>query len=173
MENTLDQTLQEKINASTLPVVVDFWAPWCAPCKMMKPALEKVSAEFEGQVQVFQVNTDEDTQFAQSLNIRSIPTLVGFNQGKEIARRVGGISANDIRTFFVAVQKGEAFTSIDSRNRILRLFTAAVLLVMAFINGFNWIVLALSLGMFFFAVYDKCPVYNRVKAWLKERKQAN
>jgi thioredoxin 1 len=165
----MDSNIEEQIKSYDQPVIIDFWAPWCAPCKTMKPALEKVMEEFQGQVQVIQVNTDEQYEVSQELNVSSIPTLVGFFQGKEIARRVGSMSQKDIHTFFSAVQKGEVIKGIDSRNRNLRLLAAAALFVLAFMNGINWFVLILAIGMLVFALYDKLPFFDKLIDWVKNR----
>jgi thioredoxin 1 len=167
----MDSSFEEQIKSSNLPVVIDFWAPWCAPCNSMKPALDKVMEEFQDQVQVIQVNTDEQYEVSQELNVSSIPTLVGFYQGKEIARRVGSMSQKDIHTFFIAVLKGEPITGIDARNRNLRLLAAAALFVLAFMNGLNWLVLILAIGMLIFALYDKLPFYEKLKEWVKSKKK--
>ncbi len=167
----MELTFEEKIRTSSLPVVVDFWAPWCAPCKMMKPALESAAQEFSVQVQLIQVNTDEETEVARRFNIKSIPTLIGYSQGQEVARRVGAMNANDLRSFFSAVQKGEAFTGIDQRSRTFRLLATAALFVLAFYHGFNGIVLNMAIGMLVFALYDKCPLITRLRNWYKEKKK--
>jgi len=165
----MDQTFDEKVKSSPLPVVVDFWAPWCAPCKMMKPAIASVMQEFEGQFLLIEVNTDEDQELTQRFNIKSIPTLIGYNQGKEVARRVGGMSARDLRAFFLAVQKGEAYTGIDSQSRTFRLVATAILFFLAFNKGFNGIVLVMAIGMLVFATYDKLPLKN-IQKWFQARK---
>ena len=87
------------IAQSPLPVVVDYWAPWCGPCRMVAPELQKVAARQAGQAIVVKVNTDELSELGQRFNIRSIPTLAVFAGGKELARESGARPAEEIEAF--------------------------------------------------------------------------
>jgi thioredoxin 2 len=84
---------------ASLPVVVDYWAPWCGPCRMVAPELQKVAARQAGRVLVVKVNTDALSDIGQRFNIRSIPTLAIFAGGREIARTTGARPAPDIEAF--------------------------------------------------------------------------
>jgi thioredoxin 2 len=83
------QSFQTHIARSDLPVLVDFWAEWCGPCRAMSPVLDRLASERSTQLQVGKVNTDENQQLAGELGIRSIPTLILFRGGREVARRAG------------------------------------------------------------------------------------
>ena len=87
------------LTTSSLPVVVDYWAPWCGPCRMVAPELQKVAARQAGRMIVVKVNTDELSDLGQRFNIRSIPTLAVFAGGKEAARTTGARPASEIEAF--------------------------------------------------------------------------
>lgn len=84
-----DAAFEKTVMQSELPVIVDFWAPWCGPCKMIAPVLEKVAKENAGKLVVAKVNTDENQQWAGKFNVRGIPTLLFVSGGKVVHTQVG------------------------------------------------------------------------------------
>lgn len=84
-----DADFEQKVLHADVPVVVDFWAPWCGPCRVVGPILDKLAEEYEGRLTIAKVNTDEEQRYAGQLGIQGIPTLIVFKQGKEVERLVG------------------------------------------------------------------------------------
>jgi len=94
---------EKEVVNSPRPVLVDFWAPWCMPCKLIAPAVEKLAEEMKGKINVFKSNVDENPEMATDLSIMNIPTLVLFKGGKEISRIVGVNSKEAIEAKIKAV----------------------------------------------------------------------
>jgi thioredoxin 1 len=86
-----DAAFEKAVLESETPVMVDFWAPWCAPCKMVAPILDKVAKEHAGKLIVAKVNTDENPEWAQKFEVRGIPTMLLISGGKVIHRQVGAL----------------------------------------------------------------------------------
>jgi thioredoxin 1 len=84
-----DQTFEAEVLKGELPVLVDFWAPWCGPCRMMSPVLEAAAEKLSGKIKFVKLNTDENAAFAGKYGVMAIPTLIVFREGKEKKRMVG------------------------------------------------------------------------------------
>jgi thioredoxin 1 len=86
-----DAEFETRVLQSPTPVIVDFWAPWCGPCRQVAPSLEKIAKDYDGQVVVAKVNTDDNPQWAQQFEVSGIPTILFVAQGKVVYRQVGAV----------------------------------------------------------------------------------
>jgi len=86
-----DQSFENEVIKSTLPVVVDLWAPWCSPCRMVAPVIEKLAGKYGGKVKFCRLNVDEDPQTAAKYRVMSIPTLMFFKDGKAVDTVIGAV----------------------------------------------------------------------------------
>ena len=98
-----DENFEEEVLKSDTPVVVDFWAPWCGPCRVLGPVIEELADDFKGQVKVGKLNVDDSPKTAQQFSIRSIPTVLFINDGKVVEGVVGSLPKPALAEKFTAL----------------------------------------------------------------------
>lgn len=105
-----DDAFEKTVLKSEVPVVVDFWAPWCGPCKMVAPILDKLAEDLAGKIIIAKVNTDENPQWAQSFNVQGIPTMLFIADGKVVHQQVGALPEPMLRSVI------DQFLSVVNEN---------------------------------------------------------
>ncbi|MCX7962806.1 MAG: thioredoxin [Burkholderiales bacterium] len=121
MDATTATFEREVIEASkALPVLVDFWAPWCAPCRALAPVLEKIAAEFAGRVKLVKVNVDENPQLAAAFGIRSIPAVFGFRDGRPVAEFLGALPEAEVRAFVQKLLPSASELALERAEQLYR-----------------------------------------------------
>lgn len=99
-------TFASEVSEANVPVLVDFYTPFCGPCKTMSPVIDRLSEEFEGRVKVVKLNGLEDSDLANQYGIKKVPTLVVFNGGNEVERRVGALTEEPLRQWLESISNG-------------------------------------------------------------------
>ena len=171
--NMNQKQLLEKANAKGKPIIVDFWAPWCAPCRMTKPVLEKLAKEYQDEVGFWPINSDENQDLLQELKIYGIPTVLLIQNGKIAGRFTGAQQESTYRQMFESLASGQAIQiHISPIDRFLRLGigTAAVLFAL---QSSIWWLLALGLVILFTGIYDRCPIWKAITGYIKKLKKTS
>jgi len=148
------------------PTIIDLWAPWCGPCKAMKPSFDSLSTEYGDRAQVLAVNADENPEVLQQLQVYAIPTVVVFRGGTEIARRKGAQSESDLRALFEAAAEGKEIPGMTKRTRFLRIFAALAAALFSFRMDPAWPMQIFAAVLFGFAIHDRCPILKALKGSL-------
>ena len=105
--------------SATTPVVVDFWAPWCGPCRALGPILEKLEREYAGRFRLVKVNSDEEQELAAAFNVRSIPYVVAFRSGKPVAQFLGALPEGQVRAFIEKLFPSVHETNLAEAERLI------------------------------------------------------
>ena len=167
----IPQAFADRLATHPRPVIVDLWAPWCAPCRWMAPIVERLESEYDGRVDVWRVNADEQPDDVRRLRVLGIPTMIAFRSGQEVARKVGAGSQADLRALFEAALSGQApaHRGIPLSGRVLRLAAGSAVVVLGLATGPSLLLLAVGGVVLFTAVADRCPVWQAIRPRLAAR----
>jgi thioredoxin 1 len=151
---------QQKVSSTDKPIVVDFWAPWCMPCKVTKPILEKLAREYGEKVEFLPIDADVSRNVLEHFKVIGIPTVLTMRGGEVVGRVTGAQNEAGYRSMFEALAEGrEVKVPMSAFDRMLRL-GAGALLVMVGISTSNWLVLGIGGVVAFLGVYDRCPIWR-------------
>ena len=147
------------IQTNPRPIIVDVWAPWCAPCRRMNPLFEELKATYAGRVDVLKVNADESQPLVKRLGVLGIPTTIVYRHGEEIGRRTGAMSRGELEALFrAALSEGVVHIPAMSRQtRLIRLFIALAFLGMGLALEPGWVFWMLAIFVFLWGIYDLIP----------------
>lgn len=157
-------TFFDNLRRNPRPVVVDLWAPWCGPCRITKPMLEKLAQEYQGRVDLWAINADEHQELLRSLRVYGIPTLIVYQNGEETLRHVGVKPAGTLQQMFETLATGGAFVSagLGNLDRLFRLAAGLAVFALGWTAGMNALFLLAGGIIMFTAVYDRCPIWRAI-----------
>ena len=158
---------QQKISETSKPVIVDFWAAWCAPCMMTKPILEKLAQEYADRIEFMPINADDSREVLKQFRVLGIPTVLTLRNGKVVGRVTGAQNEANYRSMFEALAEGkEVKIPIAPFDRMLRLGTGALLVMIGISTG-NWLIVGGGGVITFMGFYDRCPAWTALAGILQ------
>lgn len=160
---------QQTLAAADKPIVVDFWAPWCAPCRMTKPVLERLGREYSKAVTFLPINADDSRDLLEHFQVIGIPTVLVLRGGQVQARVTGAQNEAGYRVLFEAlVNDREVQIPMSAFDRALRL-GAGILFLLAGVSTGSWLLTGVGGLVAFFGWYDRCPVWKALTGMWKFR----
>jgi thioredoxin len=176
-----DTDFFERLKENPRPVVVDFWASWCGPCRSIEPFLRRLDKEYQDQVDLWRINADENPDILSNLGISGIPTLIAFRNGQEIVRITGASSFDILAAVFENALSGEPLPEILSKPMsLMRILIGLALLLLAYSGHFTGVyLLAMILGGLFLlsGFYDFYPAWQiivpRLRALIGDSKDTH
>jgi len=160
---------QNKVSTSDKPIIVDFWANWCMPCKVTKPILERLADEYSNNVEFLPIDADHSRDVLEHFKVIGIPTVLAIRNGESMGRLTGAQNETVYRAMFDALAEDkEVKIPISPVDRTLRL-GAGMLLAMFGISSSNWLVLGIGGVIAFLGIYDRCPIWQTITRMIRAK----
>lgn len=160
---------QQKIAEAGKPVVVDFWAPWCMPCRMTKPILERLAVEYNSQLEFMAINADDSREVLYHFQVIGIPTVMTLRNGSVMGRLTGAQNEAGYRALFGSLADGkEVKIPISPFDRLLRFGAGISFVIVGFSTG-SWIAVGVGGLLAFLGMYDRCPVWRALTGLLQRK----
>lgn len=160
---------QQKVSSAEKPIVLDFWADWCVPCRATKPILEKLAAEYRDKIVFLPIDADRSREVLEQFKIIGIPTVMALRGGEVAARITGAQNEAGYRALFESLAEGgEVKVPMSAFDRTLRLGAGALLATVGISTG-SWFVLAIGGIVAFLGVYDRCPIWRAVRGLIASK----
>ncbi len=159
----------DRLNQAPLPVVIDLWATWCMPCRMIEPALHRLDEKYADQVEVWKINADESQDLLRRLGVSGIPTLIAFRQGREVSRLIGAQPQPSLERLFKAAlgEQDQQKIGLAASDRFIRFLAGLILITLGWMVSHSLLLIAIGGIVLFSAVYDRCPIYQTVAPRIK------
>ena len=156
--------LQIRLTENPRPVILDLWAPWCAPCRAMEPAFKQTSQKYADEVDVIKINADESPEILKALGVMGIPTVVGFAGGKEILRRTGRQTAEALDIIFDSTlhQHKPSIIPPAPVDRLIRSGVGSAIIALGWFYGQSLLLIGIGGLVVFSGFYDRCPIYKAI-----------
>ena len=160
---------QQKVTTAEKPIVVDFWAPWCMPCRVTKPILEKLAGEYGSKVEFLPIDADNSRDVLEHFKVIGIPTVLTIRNGELVGSVTGAQNEAGYRAMFEALAEGkEIKVPMSAFDRMLRLGAGALLVMVGMSTG-NWLVLGIGGIVAFLGVYDRCPIWRALRGLISSK----
>lgn len=151
---------EQAVSSSDKPIVVDFWAEWCMPCRVTKPILEKLAREYAGKVEFLPVNADDSREVLQHFQVIGIPTVLAMRNDEVAGRVTGAQNEAGYRILFESLAAGkDVMIPMSAFDRTLRLGAGMLMLMVGIITG-SWLAVGFGGVIAFLGIYDRCPIWK-------------